>query len=80
MKTAITVTIDMQCALYLDGKVGKKSHFINELILTDMQKTLEEQKTVWVKCPDCHLPVKDGQKCPGCLEIVLAQQTLEEFE
>jgi hypothetical protein len=77
MKTAITVTIDIECAQYLDEKVGKKSHFINELILSDMQKTLESKKTVWVKCPDCHLPVQDGMKCPGCLEVVLAQQKLE---
>jgi len=66
MKTAITVTIDMQCAQYLDGKVGKKSHYINKLILTDMQTALEEKKSTWIKCPECDIPVKDGGTCKWC--------------
>jgi len=80
MKSAISVTLDDESIRYLATKVGKRSNYINQMIISEMQKTLELQKTVWVKCPDCHLPVKDGEKCPGCLEIVLAQQTLEEFE
>lgn len=80
MKTAITVTIDIECAQYLDAKADKTSHYINQLILTDMQGHLEQKKRVWLKCPDCDLPVKDGDTCDGCSEVVLAQQTLEGLE
>lgn len=80
MKSAISVTLDDECVAYLNERVGRRSNYLNQLVITDMQKTLEEKKKVWVKCPDCHLPVKDGEKCPGCLEVVMAQQKLEEFE
>lgn len=66
MKTAITVTIDMQCAQYLDGKVGKKSHYINKLILSDMQDALEEQKSNWIMCKKCDVPYIDEDGCVWC--------------
>jgi len=80
MKSAISVTLDDESIRYLATKVGKRSNYINQMIISEMQKALEEKKIVWVKCPDCHLPVQDGMKCPGCLEVVMAQQKLEEFE
>jgi|SaaInlV_165m_DNA_1040744.scaffolds.fasta_scaffold268764_2 hypothetical protein len=79
MKTAITVTIDLECMQYLNEKTGKKSHYINQLIISDMQSALEKKKKVWLKCPDCNLAVIDGEMCLGCKEVVMAQQTLEEF-
>jgi len=66
MKTAITVTIDMQCAQYLDGKVGKKSHFINNLILSDMQKAIEEKKSNWIRCKKCDVPFIEEDGCVWC--------------
>jgi len=67
MKTAITVTIDRECADYLDMKVGKVSHIINKLILTDMQSALQEKKTVWILCEVCKERKKEGYECAYCL-------------
>jgi len=67
MKTAITVTIDIECAKYLDEKVGKKSHYVNQLILTDMQSALQQKKTVWILCEVCKERKKEGYDCAYCL-------------
>ena len=73
MKTAITVTIDIACAQYLDKKTGKKSHYVNKLILSDMQKDLEVKKTVWIICKVCGEWKKEGYECAYC--IIDAAQT-----
>jgi len=66
MKQAISVTLDDESIRYLATKVGKRSNYINQLILSDMQMSLEEQKTVWVKCPKCDIPTKNGIECKWC--------------
>ena len=66
MKQAISVTLDDESIRYLATKVGKRSNYINQLIISDMQMSLEEQKTVWVKCPKCDIPTKDGVECKWC--------------
>ena len=73
MKTAITVTIDMACGVYLEKKAGKTSHYINKLILSDMQKDLEVKKTVWIICKVCGERMKEGRECAYC--IIDAMQT-----
>jgi hypothetical protein len=73
MKMAITITIDRECADYLDMKAGKVSHIINELILSDMQQALQMKKTVWVLCKVCKERKKEDQECAYC--IIDAAQT-----
>jgi len=67
MKTAITVTIDFECAQHLAQMMGKRSHYINQLILSDLQQTLQKKKTVWVLCVVCKERKKEGQDCAYCL-------------
>jgi len=73
MKTAITVTIDRECADYLDMKIGKVSPYVNRLILSDMQLNLESKKTVWIPCKVCTSRMKEGSECAYC--IIDAMQT-----
>jgi hypothetical protein len=67
MKMAITVTIDLECAQYLDEKMGKKSHYVNKLILSDMQQHLEVKKVVWIMCTVCDSRMKEGKACAYCI-------------
>ena len=67
MKTAITVTIDFECAQFLADKMGKRSHYVNQLILTDMQQALQMKKTVWILCETCKERKKEGHACAYCI-------------
>jgi|TARA_R110000823_G_scaffold58012_1_gene139934 hypothetical protein len=76
MKTAITVTIDFECAQFLADKMGKRSHYVNNLILKDMQNSLQMKKVVWISCPVCTERMKEGYECAYCL-IDAAQTRLD---
>ena len=53
MKQAISITLDDDCIRYLGTKMGKRSHYVNKLIVEDMQKHLETKKVVWISCKVC---------------------------
>jgi hypothetical protein len=72
-KSAISITLDDECIRYLSTKVGKRSHYVNRLILSDMQLNLETKKTVWISCKVCTERMKEGQECAYC--IIDAMQT-----
>jgi len=76
MKTAITVTIDLECIQFINKKMGKRSHYINNLILKDMQNDLQTKKVVWISCPVCTERMKEGYDCAYCL-IDAAQTRLD---
>ena len=67
MKQAISITLDDDCIQYINKKMGKRSHFINKLILSDMQLNLETKKTVWISCKVCSERMKEGRECAYCL-------------
>jgi hypothetical protein len=66
-KSAISITLDAECIRYLDTKVGKRSNYVNKLILSDMQLNLETKKTVWISCKVCGERMKEGRECAYCL-------------
>ena len=66
-KSAISITLDDDCIRYLATKVGKRSQYVNRLILSDMQLNLETKKTVWIACPVCTERMKEGRECAYCL-------------
>lgn len=72
-KSAISITLDDECIRYLSTKVGKRSHYVNRLILSDMQLNLETKKTVWISCKVCTSRMKEGSECAYC--IIDAMQT-----
>ena len=67
MKQAISITLDDESIRYLGTKMGKRSHYVNELIVEDMQKHLETKKVVWISCKVCRERMKQGQDCAYCL-------------
>ena len=66
-KSAISITLDEECITYLGTKMGKRSQYVNKLILSDMQLNLERKKTVWIMCQVCNERKKEGQDCAYCL-------------
>ena len=66
-KSAISITLDAECIQYIDAKMGKRSHYVNKLIVEDMQKHLETKKVVWILCTTCNERMKEGQGCAYCL-------------
>jgi len=66
-KQAISITLDDDCIRYLGTRIGKRSHYVNKLILSDMQLNLETKKTVWIPCPVCRERMKEGRVCAYCL-------------
>jgi len=66
-KQAISLSLDDECVRYLGTRVGKRSHYVNKLILSDMQLNLESKKTVWISCKVCQERMKEGQDCAYCL-------------
>jgi len=73
MKQAISITLDDDCIRYLGTKMGKRSHYVNKLIVEDMQKHLETKKVVWIICKVCGERKKEGYECAYC--IIDAAQT-----
>ena len=73
MKQAISITLDDDCIRYLGTKMGKRSHYVNKLIVEDMQKHLETKKVVWILCKVCGERMKEGRECAYC--IIDAMQT-----
>ena len=67
MKQAISITLDDESIRYLGTKMGKRSHYVNKLIVEDMQKHLETKKVVWIMCQVCNERMKQGQDCAYCL-------------
>lgn len=67
MKQAISITLDDESIRYLGTKMGKRSHYVNKLIVEDMQKHLETKKVVWISCKVCTERMKQGQDCAYCL-------------
>lgn len=63
MKTAITITIDIECAQFIKGSGQKTSRFINRLILDAMKQDLDEKKRLKCKCDDCGMVTYSGLKC-----------------
>ncbi|AXQ65389.1 MAG: hypothetical protein [Circular genetic element sp.] len=66
-KSAISVTLDAECIRYIDAKMGKRSQYVNKLVVEDMQKHLETKKVVWIMCQVCNERKKQGQDCAYCL-------------
>ena len=66
-KSAISVTLDAECIRYIDAKMGKRSQYVNKLVVEDMQKHLETKKVVWISCKVCTERMKQGQDCAYCL-------------
>ena len=67
MKQAISITLDDESIRYLGTKMGKRSHYVNKLIVEDMQKHLETKKVVWILCKICGERKKEGYECAYCL-------------
>jgi hypothetical protein len=66
MKSAISVTLDDESIRYLATKVGKRSNYINQMIISEMQMSLEAKKKNWIMCDKCDVPFKDGGECKWC--------------
>jgi len=66
-KSAISITLDAECIQYIDAKMGKRSQYVNKLIVEDMQKHLETKKVVWILCTTCNERMKEGRDCAYCL-------------
>lgn len=66
-KTAISITLDVECINYLGTKMGKRSQYVNKLVVEDMQKNLETKKVVWILCKVCNERKKQGYDCAYCL-------------
>lgn len=63
MKTAITITIDIECAMFIKSNGQKASRFINRLILDAMKADLDKKKRLKCRCVDCHWVGYSGDTC-----------------